>query len=290
MERQAAMALPLIVGFDGSKPSLAAAEWAATEAMLTGAPVRLALAHWPHREGTPVPDAYVQLQNEAVDLLTRTTEDLRTRHLGLEVDYELLTGEAPTQLLHAAQHGNTLVLGSHGTGGFAGLLLGSTALAMAARSDHPVILVRHHADPRLPRHEVVLGLDLGENRAPVIEFALAEAERRHTALRIVHAWLPSMWWAAEPIPPGEAERTALQEDAEEQLHALVQPSAEKYPQVRLHFDIRTGNAAHVLVDEANHADLLVLGRRRHRAVSALGPSAHAAIHYGHSVVAIVPHA
>ncbi|WP_042418205.1 universal stress protein [Streptacidiphilus anmyonensis] len=284
------MALPLVVGFDGSKPSLAAAEWAATEAALTGAPVRLVLAHFPHREGTPVPDAYVQLQNEAVDLLTRTAEDLRSRHLGLRVDCELLAGEAPTQLLHAAEPGSTLVLGSRGTGGFAGLLLGSTALAVAARAEHPVVLVRDHADPRLPRHEVVLGLELGEGRAPVIEFALAEAESRRTALRIVHAWLPSMWWAAEPIPPGETERTALREDVEGKLREFVRPVAEKYPQVRLHFQVRTGSAAHVLVDEANHAGLLVLGRRRQRAVSALGPAAHAAIHYGHSAVAVVPHA
>jgi nucleotide-binding universal stress UspA family protein len=283
------MALPLIVGFDGSKPSLAAAEWAATEAALTGAPVRLVLAHWPHREGTPVPDAYVQLQNEAVELLTRTVDDLRTRHLGLQVDYELLAGEAPTQLLHAAEHGNTLVLGSRGTGGFAGLLLGSTALAVAARADHPVVLVRDHADPRLPRHEVVLGLELGEGREPVVEFALAEAERRTTALRIVHAWLPSMWWAIGSMPPGEAERTALQEDVSERLREQVRPLAEKYPRVKVHIDVRTGSPAHVLVDEANHAGLLVLGRRRHRTVSALGPAVHATVHYGHSAVAIVPH-
>ncbi|MEY9875591.1 nucleotide-binding universal stress UspA family protein [Streptacidiphilus sp. MAP12-33] len=284
------MTLPLIVGFDGSKPSLAAAEWAATEATLTGQPVRLVLAHWPHREGTPVPDAYVRLQSEALELLTRTVEELRTRHLGLQVDYELLTGEAPTQLLHAAERGNTLVLGSRGTGGFTGLLLGSTALETAARAENPVILVRDHADPRLPRHEVVLGLELGEGRAPVIEFALAEAERRSTALRVVHAWLPSIWWAVGTIPPGAAERSALQEDAEEKLRETVRPLAEKYPRVAVHYEVRTGSAAHVLVDEADHTGLLVLGRRRHRAVSALGPAAHAAIHYGHSAVAVVPHA
>lgn len=289
------MALPLIVGFDGSEPSLAAAEWAATEATLTGTPIRLTFVHWPHRAGTPVPDLYVQLRSEAVELLTRTVEDLRSRHLGVEVDYELRGGEAPTQLLHAAELGNTLVLGSRGTGGFAGLLLGSTALAVAARAENPVVLVREHADPHLPRHEVVLGLAVpsrneGEDRGPVIEFALAEAERRSTALRVVHAWEPPFWRLAGPIPPGEAERTALREDVSGRLRELVRPLAEKYPKVKVHFDVRTGSAAHVLVDEADHAGLLVLGRRRHRAVSALGPAVHAAVHYGHCAIAIVPHA
>ncbi|WP_037603621.1 universal stress protein [Streptacidiphilus rugosus] len=284
------MALPLIVGFDGSKPSLAAAEWAATEAMLTGAPVRLVLAHWPHREGVPVPEAYLRLQDEAVDLLTRTAEDLRARHLGLDVDFELLTGEAPVQLLHAAESGSTLVLGSRGIGGFTGLLLGSTALSVAARADHPVVLVRDHTDPRLPRHEVVLGLEPGPDRAPLIDFALAEAERRRTALRVVHAWMPSSWWLAGPIPPGEAERTAVQEHVTERLRELVGPRAEKHPGVTVHYEVRTGSATHILVDEADQAGLLVLGRRSHRAVSALGPAVHAAVHYGHSAVAVVPHA
>jgi nucleotide-binding universal stress UspA family protein len=284
------MALPLIVGFDGSEPSLAAAEWAATEATLTGAPVRLALAHWPHREGTPVPETYVRLHAEAVELLIRTAEDLRSRHLGLEIDYVLLPGEAPTQLLHAAEPGSTLVLGSRGTGGFTGLLLGSTALSVAARAEHPVVLVRDHDGARPPLHEVVLGLEFGENRAPVIEFALAEAQCRRTPLRVVHARVPSPWWLTGPIPPGEAERTAYQEDTEEKLRELVRPPAEKYPDVQVHIDVRTGGAAQVLVDEADHAGLLVLGRRRHRAVSALGSAAHAVIHHGHSAIAVVPHA
>ncbi|WP_042364521.1 universal stress protein [Streptacidiphilus neutrinimicus] len=285
------MTLPLIVGFDGSDPSLAAAEWAATEATLTGAPVRLALAHWPHRDDVPVPDAYVQLRDEAVDLLKATVQGMRGRHLGLRIDYELLPGDAPTQLLRAAESGSTLVLGSRGTGGFAGLLLGSTALAVTARAEHPVVLVREDAEPEPPRHEIVLGLRLGKGeRTSVITFALAEAERHATSLRVVHAQQPARWWTTDLIPPGEAQRTALRRDAEERLRDALRPLAAQYPHVRVSFDVRTGTAAHVLVEAADHAALLVLGRRRRGTAPALGPAVHAAVHYRLSPVAIVPHA
>ncbi|WP_042424676.1 universal stress protein [Streptacidiphilus anmyonensis] len=285
------MALPLIVGFDGSALSLAAAEWAATEATLTGAPVRLAHDHWPYREDTPVPEAYMRLRDEAAALLARTVSDLRCRHPGVQVDWELLPGEAPTQLLDAAEDGSTLVLGSRGTGGFTGLLLGSTALEVAGHAAHPVVLVRDRVAPRSLCHEVVLGLELetGQVQAPVVEYALAEAEHRSMPLRVVHAWQPPFWRSVGPIPPSEAERRAFHEDATERLRELVLPSAEKHPDVKLHFDVRPGSAAHVLVDAARDCDLLVLGRRRHRAVSALGPTAHAAIHYGHNPTAIVPY-
>ncbi|WP_042424226.1 universal stress protein [Streptacidiphilus anmyonensis] len=283
------MALPLIVGFDGSEASLAAAEWAATEAGLTGAPVRLALAHWPHRADVPVPDAYIQLQSEAVDLLTRAVKDLRGRHQGLKIDYALLPGDAPTQLLQAAEPGCTLVLGSRGTGGFAGLLLGSTALTVAAHAEHPVVLVREDADPVPLHHEIVLGLHLGEvDRTRVVEFALSEAERRGAPLRVVHAQQAPRWWTTGLIPPGEAEREAVRRDTEDQLRALVRPFAAAYPQVRLGFEVRTGSAAHVLVDESDRTGLLVLGRR-HGTAPAVGPAVHAAVHYARSPVALVPH-
>ncbi|WP_042380416.1 universal stress protein [Streptacidiphilus melanogenes] len=285
------MALPLVVGFDGSEPSLAAAEWAATEATLTGAPVRLAHAHWPHRDDVPAPEAYLQLKSEAVELLTRTVQDMRERHLGLQIGHVLLPGDAPTQLLRAAEPGSTLVLGSRGTGGFAGLLLGSTSLAVAARAEHPVVLVRGDEDPEPPGHDIVLGLRLGEGeRTPVLDFALTEAERRSASLRVVHAQQPARWWTTGLIPPGEAERTAVRRDAEERLRETIRPLAEKHPHVRLSFDVQTGSAAHILVDETDHAGLLVLGRRRHTAAPALGPTVHAALHYGRCPVAIIPHA
>ncbi|MEZ0090899.1 universal stress protein [Streptacidiphilus sp. EB129] len=282
------MALPILVGVDGSTPSLAAADWAAAEASLTGTPVRLLFVYWVLPDGEPLPAGNDRLQAEAVQMLTRTAEELRARYPGLQVDHKLVTGNATTQLLHAADRGGTLVVGSRGTGGFAAMLLGSTALGIAARTEHPVVLVRAD-DSRRPQHEVVLGLEPGPDRSPVVEFALAQAERRGAPLRVLHAWMPPILWMAGPVPPGQAERTAVQNAVEQELRDLVLPLAAKHPDLEVRFDTHAGSAAHAIVDAANHAELLVLGRRRSRPVSALGPVTHAAIHYGHSPIAVVPH-
>lgn len=46
------MALPIVVGVDGSEPSLRAVDWAADEAALRGAPLRLVYASlWERYEG-----------------------------------------------------------------------------------------------------------------------------------------------------------------------------------------------------------------------------------------------
>ncbi len=67
-----------------------------------------------------------------------------------------------TALLAAAEEADLLVLGSRGLGGVTGFIVGSVALAVVARTERPVVLVRSGervADDH-PKGGVVLGLDL----------------------------------------------------------------------------------------------------------------------------------
>ena len=61
----------------------------------------------------------------------------------MTLDTRIVEHEAPTALLEAANDGTTdlLVVGTRGRGGFADLVLGSTALKVLHRSDIPVVLV-----------------------------------------------------------------------------------------------------------------------------------------------------
>jgi nucleotide-binding universal stress UspA family protein len=61
---------------------------------------------------------------------------------GIPLEPEVLTGQPAAELRHAAQPGDVLVLGSHGRGGFAGLLLGSTSSQVAQHAPCPVLVVR----------------------------------------------------------------------------------------------------------------------------------------------------
>ncbi|NEA45699.1 universal stress protein, partial [Streptomyces sp. SID10815] len=82
------------------------------------------------------------------------------------------------------------------------LLLGSVALAVAARSHCPVVVVRGEARHRETRFgSVVVGVEAGEGSDTAVEFAFREARARRCRLVAVHAWNPRFGGAAAPGTP-----------------------------------------------------------------------------------------
>ncbi|MFF8670042.1 universal stress protein [Streptomyces sp. NPDC015242] len=136
-------------GVDGSPESLAAAEWAAREALLRDLPLRLVYA-WEWQPpayvptaGLPVPVPPTEQQRVAARrLLDETRERLARRHPGLGIDADEIPGQPAAALLKAAEEAELLVLGSRGLSRLAGYLVGSVALSVLAWSARPVVLVR----------------------------------------------------------------------------------------------------------------------------------------------------
>ncbi|MHA6757910.1 universal stress protein [Streptacidiphilus sp. PAMC 29251] len=287
------MKRPVVAGVDGSPQSLAAARWAAREAVLLGSPLRLLYA-WPWLPhlypGSPSPDA---LQADALRMLTGAGADIQADFPDLAVDTEMLSYSTVDGLLAAGDDVELMVLGSRGTGGFRNLLVGSTSLAAAARSTCPVVLVPDGESPEgavASRREVVLGLDARHSSDALIDFALRTATSSGSSLRVVHAWSPPPLWSVNPVDPGVPERDRMHRESRllaEALHGW----AEKYPGTRIHAEARPGTAAAVLVDEATKAGMLIVGRQVTRPVLGmrLGPVAHAVLHHAMCPVAVVPH-
>src|ERR1035438_3216212 len=117
----------IVVGVDGSEPSLKALRWAAQQARLTGATLRV-LTTWEVATGTGwVPTFPVDYDPQAV--ARQALDEAITETLGADPDVAVerivKEGHAAPVLLAAAKDADLLVVGSHGHGAFAGMLIGS---------------------------------------------------------------------------------------------------------------------------------------------------------------------
>jgi nucleotide-binding universal stress UspA family protein len=282
---------PVIAGIDGSPESIAAARWAAEEASRHGTDLLLIHAgDWPvHTAPGSTFDVH---QGRIRDLLRSVAEEAGYDHPGLTVRTTTVADGARQGLIQAGGLARMLVLGSRGLGAFRGLLVGSTALAVAANAPCPVVLVR--ADQpfgsALTPADVVVGVDTADPSPVVLAFAMDEAQRAKVQLRAVHAWSPSTEWYSSISMPAEAARARDRHGQVDRLRQALEPLQDIYPGVAVEPATRVGGTAEILCDEARRAGLVVVGRhdRKHGGVGRLGSVAHAVIHYARCPVAVVP--
>ncbi|MFF2516563.1 universal stress protein [Streptomyces sp. NPDC058086] len=300
------MSRNVTVCLDGSPESRAAAEWAAREAKLRGLPLRLVHV-W---EPVPEPMAQAPLlgaetqQHWSERIPRETAEGLRLRHPGVHVDMEQIAGRPTDALVEAAIHAELLVLGSRGLSGIGGFLGGSVGMSVIAQTETPVVLVRageqaadeHEKDPvGIPSAAtaygpVVLGLDTDHPDEAVIAFAFEEATCRDTALRVVHGWnLPPYFAYGLPADPELNAELGRQEAAA--LAEVLRPWRQKYPDVEVVEESRSGSPANHVVDASREASLVVVGRRKRRSPigAHIGPVTHAVLHHATSPEAVVAH-
>ena len=131
----------IVVGLDGSGPSLDALEWAVREAKLREGAVRVVTAwHYPpvpsSVEDAPPNDAFHSAQRMQSDALASVD------NRGVDISALLVRDLPARALLDAAQDADLLVVGSRGHGGFAGLLLGSVSAQVAHHANCPVVIFR----------------------------------------------------------------------------------------------------------------------------------------------------
>ncbi|MFE7890356.1 universal stress protein [Streptomyces sp. NPDC057412] len=296
----------VVAGLDGSPESRAATEWAAREARLRGLPLKIVHV-W---EPVPEPMAQAPLlgaetQQHWTERVPReAAEAIRLRHPDMELTVEQRTGDAAGTLLDAAEDADLLVLGSRGLGGLGGFMVGSVGLAVVARAERPVVLVRageqaadeHEPDAEgLPSTEtayrpVVLGLDATSPDETLIRFAFEEAARRGTTLRVLHGWnLPPYYVYGLSVDIELHDEIVRQQAV--LLADVLKPWRQKFPDVEVVEEVPAGSPGARLVDVSREASLMVVGRRmRRRPFGAhIGPVTHAVLHHAAAPVAVVPH-
>ncbi|TDT97402.1 nucleotide-binding universal stress UspA family protein [Streptomyces sp. 846.5] len=290
------MKRPVIVGVDGSAQSIAAAHWAADEAVLRGSPLRLVYADPWLRALQNIDRQNGDERGSALRMLAQVQAELQERCPTLSIDLALVQGQVVEALVKTAHDGEITVLGSRGLGGFAELLLGSVSLATAARVDVPLIVLRPGTGPgteqqRTATSQILVGLDAYDPSEAVLDFAFAEAALRGARIRVVHGWaLPPSWSSLGWTPP-LVQTPDLEAAEAAQLAKAMLSWRDKFPDTEVAEAVRLGGGAAALVEASDRADLVVVGRRArpHGAGLRLGAVAHAVLHHAKAPVAVVPH-
>lgn len=133
---------PVVVGVDGSPASVDALEIAFEEASLRGVDL-LAVHAWSDDAVFEFPGTdWSTLQEMGEETLSERLAGWQERYPDVLVRRLVVTDRPAHQLIEQSAEAQLLVVGSHGRGGFAGMLLGSVSTSVVQAAKVPVIIAR----------------------------------------------------------------------------------------------------------------------------------------------------
>ncbi|MDD7813250.1 universal stress protein [Mycobacterium sp. CSUR Q5927] len=141
-EQERSDTAPVVIGIDGSPVSEAATAVAFEEASLRG--VELVAVYAWHDTGVldfPGIDA-AAMESDGELALAERLAGWRERYPDVTVRRVVVCDRPADQLVEQSQQAQLVVVGSHGRGGFTGMLLGSVSLAVVQSAHAPVLVVR----------------------------------------------------------------------------------------------------------------------------------------------------
>jgi nucleotide-binding universal stress UspA family protein len=287
-----------VVGWDSSPAANAALDWALDNARATGASVHLVHAVL---AVPPVPYGDMPLDQGVYDDIANAVLALGSQRAHERAPEVPLTSERMYRgvsgaLLDSVAAGDAIVIGSRSHGGFAGLLVGSTAVQVATHSPVPVIIL--HApgtregsfDARGP---IIVGIDGTEVSQHALRFAMMLGAQTGHAVEAVHAWtLPPV----ELVPPNlltPDQQAAIEFEHERVAAEAVAGERGDFPEVELSIRSIQGVPHDVLLKLSQHASMVVLGSRGRGEFrgTILGSTSNTVLHRAASPVAVVrsPH-
>lgn len=283
-----------VVGWDSSPAATAALDWAVDAATRANAHVHLvhavlAVPPGPYAEMTLDQGVYDDIANAVIALGVEHARDRNNQiHVTSERRYRGVAGA----LLDATDTGDVIVIGSRSHGGFAGLLVGSTAVQVATHADVPVVII-HAPGSRTrsfaPEGPIVVGVDGTSLSDGALEFALLLGSQLRRPVRAIHSWtLPPV----ELVPPSvitDAEVAVLREDQERAATEALAGWREQFPDVNLSLTVVQGVPTAALLEMSERASLVVVGSRGRGEFrgTVLGSTSNHVLHESGCPVAVV---
>jgi len=274
---------PIVVGIDGSDSARVAARWAAAEAVRRHLPLRLVHAVQvpavPYVGGFMDQGYFDELEKSGRQQVADVRAEIAELHPDLAVHTEAIIADPVATLIAESRTAHLLVLGSRGLGGFTGILVGSTAIALVAQGRCPVAVIRGATPADGP---VVVGVDGSPASEAAVALAFEEASLRGVDLVAVHTWIEyssdnAYAYARQFAVDWNAIETRERETLAERLAGWQ----EKFPDVAVRRIVTRDRPVSALLEHGADAQLLVVGSRGHGGFTGmlLGSTSQALIYH-----------
>ncbi len=270
---------PVIVGFDGSEDSRRAVQWAARHAVAAG--LSLVVAHcwvWPLFTQNLGPVTYVEdsgLQREAEKTAAEGLELALQTEPDVDASVRLVAGFPSEMLTRLSTEASLVVTGTRGLGGFAGLLVGSVSLHLAASASCPIAVIR---DEHAGQGDVLVGVDGSPESERAVLTAVELARTLQTSLRVLHVRAYGRNVPARLDEPSE-------DPIIQQALGLLPPDSDLGVTVE---SLSDPSVPGVIVHHARGSACVVLGAKGRNTIGArLGSAVHAVLHHAKGNVIVV---
>jgi nucleotide-binding universal stress UspA family protein len=282
----------IIVGFDGSEGSALALKWAATTAAQRGRTLEV-VTTWSMPAADIGIGASALVQQDLVDELRKEAQAANdvgltiAAELGANAIGEVIAGRPASAIVHRSEDAEMVVVGSHGSGGLTGFLLGSVSRQIAAHSSCPAVVVRATEGT-----DMVVGVDGSAHSLKALRWAFEQASFTGASLHVLHSWEIPPTWSMVEVPTYEPE-VLIRDYGNAELRDTSEAMAgfrDDFPDVKVRQEVMKGSPVKALVKASEHAAMLVVGSRGLGGFRGLllGSVSHAVVHKAACSVAVVP--
>lgn len=249
----------IVVGIDGSKAAIDAAEWAVDEAIARDVPLRLICVVSPSTGAGLYPNEIELDIQYAETVLRQASAAIEATGKNVEVDTAIVRGAPADVLLAESRAAEMVCLGSSGIDAVARRVVGSTATTVAGEASCPVAIIRHHdAEPRSDRRWMAVAVTGSAADEKIVLTAMQEARLRHIPLLAIGLWRKD--FGAMPY---------------DELDRLMGSWRQRFPDVRVYpVTTRSGLATFLAEDEEPVAMVVVGPDEAARVAQLVGPHSH----------------
>ncbi|WP_069386681.1 universal stress protein [Cellulosimicrobium cellulans] len=293
----------VLVGVDGSAPSLHALDWAAAYARRVGWPLHVVCTYsLPSFTAASLDGGYAALDDSAIQEGARAVlEEARARAeaSGVRTTATVTTGDAAGVLVEMSREHALVVVGTRGRGGFTERLLGTVSSALPAHAHCPTVVVPYRGESggsgggELPTVRPLRRIVVGVDGSPSAEIAV-----RH-AIRQAQAWDAELV-AVAGVPvgagagllawlPASIDHEQVLADITEGLNVIIDRHEAENPGLSIKRIVLDGTGAELLTEFSTASDLIVVGSRGRGGFRGLllGSTSQAVLHHSSCPVMVV---